>query len=541
MITAGNAAVPLSPRGSSSGGTRRERGRSTLSARLCTSARTFLPLLLLVIVISKIPVYFRQWRGAVVNRERQRVGTAGMVCEHVTWEERRRKIASSVIPHDEMVAGGCEDIGLLGPGPRKCHLAIVNAGMPRSGSTLVNSLITEAIEQLNVTSHYKGSIYWQQHIRRAFSRPGRNATDKCRMIRERYEADRAMLASLTKNDIILVKSHEFDATLLDLCHRVVVISSTRDLADIVFSKIRLGWFKLDNEGSFEAAVEQMVYSVHGAVQEHNCWQRYAPRMLQLLYEDISHHYGAAVMKIMGAILDTLPTHAIPPMTMLNISAVNAKFSHTEGNPWQRATHVEKVATVNSSQRLFRPRPHHKTATYNERLLSPQMAGKIREAYASFQSAHGYLVNGQRVVVNAPRTPVYSDSSQVPESWWRQGGPVVSVASLQPRTDPTLPQQAEMNPRSNTAATESNHVSHRGRRFSDPPPAHSQRTLATQSTEEKAPLALVNPPEIETVIEDYKFLRQRDKRREMLLLQRQAEDAERQQNSERSIAWDLSVL
>jgi hypothetical protein len=399
-------------------------------------------LLVLLTVISKIPPYVHEWQGAVRNWERQRVGTAGMMCEQVTWQERRENIAASVIPHEEMVEGGCGDIGLVEPGRRKCHLAIINAGMPRSGSTLVNALITEALEQLNVTSHLKGSIYWQQHIRRAFSRSGKNSTDKCRMIRDRYEKDRALLANLTANDLILVKSHEFDATLLDLCHRVVVISSTRDLADIVFSKIRLGWFKIDEEDTLDVAAEKMVYSVHGAVQEHNCWQRYAPRMLQLLYEDMSRHYGAAVMKIMGAILDTIPPHAVPTQTTLNISAVNAKFTHKEGNPWQRATHhrndKDSVETPLNKEHPERTRPDLAAvaADRNNRLLTPQLANTIREAYASFQSAHGYLVNGQRVIVKAPVTPLYSDTSKLGQSWWHKGGPVVKTASL--KTAPEWP-------------------------------------------------------------------------------------------------------
>jgi hypothetical protein len=59
--------------------------------------------------------------------------------------------------------------------------------------------------------------------------------------------------------------------------------------------------------------------------------------------------------------------------------------------------------------------------------------------------------------------------------------------------------------------------------------HQQSSRRQESVERRQRLELVNPPVIETVIEDSEFLHMREARRE----QRDVEDAERQRESRRN--------
>jgi hypothetical protein len=80
----------------------------------------------------------------------QSTGTAAMSCHDATWEDRNaRQKPVDANTTDEMIRGGCSDLRPLWHGPLPCRLAIINAGMPRTGSTLVNMLVKEALTLLN--------------------------------------------------------------------------------------------------------------------------------------------------------------------------------------------------------------------------------------------------------------------------------------------------------------------------------------------------------------------------------------------------------
>jgi len=278
---------------------------------------------------------------------------------------------------DEMIRGGCANLSVTPRGPWSCRLAIVNAGMPRSGSTLVGKLITEAVSMINSVSNstgrVRGPFYWNHHLRRDFSDSGvgRNdsATAKCAARRAYYFKILNLLSSLTNSDTLLIKSHEFDAGLLGICEKVLVVSSVRDLAESAFSKVRLGWNKIPPGISQVEAAEVMVNASLQAVKEFNCWKRYSPRYTQMLYQDFSKSFGAAIMRIMALILEAIPLPVGQQPLVVNIDAINEKFSKIEGNKDMPSTH--RVA--NRHANLGTSDPFAK-------VLTPFVAMKIREAY-----------------------------------------------------------------------------------------------------------------------------------------------------------------
>ena len=84
---------------------------------------------------------------------RQSTGTVAMSCSDATWETRRARARGDHRRefddlNDEMAKGGCSDLRPLWTGPLPCRLAIINAGMPRTGSTLTVLLIQEALRLL---------------------------------------------------------------------------------------------------------------------------------------------------------------------------------------------------------------------------------------------------------------------------------------------------------------------------------------------------------------------------------------------------------
>ena len=325
--------------------------------------------------------------------------TDSVLCQHRTWEQRLTSKQYKPYMNRLRSVPACSTanprdfpVPLLRPragsDDGQCALAVVSAGMPRSGSTLSVRLINEAIAQLGlapnvlrtfidseaeaarasrpgtgyVSSH--ATLYWQEHLRLSSGvTKGQPADQACAAARDWHQKHQLMLDSATSTSILIVKSHEFDASLFDLCRHTVVVSSTRDIGDIAASKAKLGWVNLG-----EAPADKLGNSVAGAVAEHNCWQRFSPSFVELHHEDLSQFYGLTVLKIMGAVAEKVPWLALDRLE-LNLTAVDAKFRHTDANPWQT------------------------TKTNAREPPSSAVLDAVRRRYAEWQRAHGYPVAG----------------------------------------------------------------------------------------------------------------------------------------------------
>mmetsp|Transcript_7655 Transcript_7655/g.10651 ORF Transcript_7655/g.10651 Transcript_7655/m.10651 type:complete len:201 (+) Transcript_7655:101-703(+) len=100
----------------------------------------------------------------------------------------------------------------------QCKLLIVNAGLPRTGSTLLGSLALHAIRRT---------------LPATFTiRPKVIATRYWREDRHSHKAKASQTKQIFPDniDIFMTKSHEFDSELASMCDRTLVLLTSRDPA-----------------------------------------------------------------------------------------------------------------------------------------------------------------------------------------------------------------------------------------------------------------------------------------------------------------------
>ena len=108
---------------------------------------------------------------------------------------------------------------------------VVNAGMPRSGSTWIKKLTTDILRQ--VSGFKLHEAYWKfpDHIRMSQDDPRRVNFD---------EVERRVWEH-PNTTIFHYKSHEYDTELLTMCPYVAIITSHRCLEDEIESACNAGW------------------------------------------------------------------------------------------------------------------------------------------------------------------------------------------------------------------------------------------------------------------------------------------------------------
>ena len=105
----------------------------------------------------------------------------------------------------------------------KCRLAIIAAGMPRTGSTLTFKVLKAVLSKLNIWKGHGVQLkYWQWHMRNsAVSNRGplgsAVAGSECEMRWQLYNTTKTKLNNVQEENIVLIKSHEFDAQLINVC------------------------------------------------------------------------------------------------------------------------------------------------------------------------------------------------------------------------------------------------------------------------------------------------------------------------------------
>lgn len=167
--------------------------------------------------------------------------------------------------------------------PDECRLMVVCAGSPRAASTAECLIAQDVIDLILEAQHKRGltnetrSIqagYFNYHLHtfcddtdcgKTYPEgPIENAEewraaaghipDKAKR-KEVYhsidtlQAFNKAVAKATKHSAVIVKSHEFDADLMEVCNKRMILTSTRDKEEVFDSAVDLGWFESPKSAS----------------------------------------------------------------------------------------------------------------------------------------------------------------------------------------------------------------------------------------------------------------------------------------------------
>ena len=169
-------------------------------------------------------------------------------------------------------------------GKLRCPAAVILAGMPRTGSTLMLRFAHAALAALQTSHAFAG--YWRlpAHLNHSFPRWGAapmNATERHTWISGKKRILQKSLSSPAGTPIIMFKSHEFAPRLLTACRRRAVLLTHRCVKDELMSATKLGWLSA-NADNQTAAIRDWVedYSLwrsSGALDVPYELMQYAPR------------------------------------------------------------------------------------------------------------------------------------------------------------------------------------------------------------------------------------------------------------------------
>lgn len=235
-------------------------------------------------------------------------------CRFSTWEDRKR---NSPLIWNRLVGESCTDIPVLKPAryAPKCKLAIIAAGMPRTGSTLMFKVLKAVLSKLRIWKGHGVQLkYWQWHLRDS-AVPHRGpledaaAGTECNMRWQLYNSTKVQLDALNGKHIVLIKSHEFDRELLNLCESSLVFTSVRDVADVAASKIHSGWVRKTPSMTNRDWMAVLAGGIKGDLDEHQCWIRFAPNNVNVHYSAASN-CGRYFFLVANALRETLPPGSV---------------------------------------------------------------------------------------------------------------------------------------------------------------------------------------------------------------------------------------
>ena len=142
---------------------------------------------------------------------------------------------------------------------RRCELAVVVAGAPRTGSTLLTRITEDCLERLSkhLNVKYKSIGYWR-YVRHIKGSP-----------EEDMESMVKVLDSIEPDvQVLVLKSHEYDPEIFKLCQKTLVITSTKDTRQLLKSAIGAKWIRQNNCTQLRTFLQHVLH-------DHRCWQRYA--------------------------------------------------------------------------------------------------------------------------------------------------------------------------------------------------------------------------------------------------------------------------
>lgn len=249
------------------------------------------------------------------------------------------------------MAQNCTDLPALVPPSRpKCKLALIAAGMPCTGSTVTFKLLRAALIKLNLWQHNGTALkYWQWHFKSAAAADhgplaGVQSGYECARKWDIFQSSNTQLSHLKEGSIVIVKSHEFDESLLNLCETTVVFTSARDVAEIASSKIRSGWLPQTVGMSKPELVSELAAGITGDIEEHSCWRHAAARNVNVLFSEVSN-CGWYLIRIASIVAQALPLGAIDPQRLkkLKLAEFEAWCSAADMNPEMKSTRTSSFA------------------------------------------------------------------------------------------------------------------------------------------------------------------------------------------------------
>ena len=175
---------------------------------------------------------------------------------------------------------------------------------------------------------------------------GPNPCDRLRNASVRFEESLRSAMTSTANaeagNVIVLKSHEFSPGIFDLCEHTLVVGMVRDLADVIFSKARLGWATppLPPPGTGDEAAQMkwqqtwLARMCAGDLGEVQCWAQCAAAYVELEYDAVSSDYAGAVHQIATAVRQVPPLRKLTreiDMSQARRAALDRHFKGLVGN------------------------------------------------------------------------------------------------------------------------------------------------------------------------------------------------------------------
>jgi hypothetical protein len=212
------------------------------------------------------------------------------------------------------------------PPTRRCSLAVVAAGPPRSGSTMQQKLILVALKHLNVPVV---PFYWNYHLHvlrnsGALRHMNSNKSSEAeiaelRKIRSSQERIIQKLATGQQSRVsLLLKTHEFDSRVFEMCEKQLVFTTNRNLTDAANSAVAAGWAR---------RVEDL--PINEWVRDYDCWKQHGA--IDIPYEDFAKHpewHALMLAAFIGSYLDL----GWDPALIHDLSAAANRFRETDANP-----------------------------------------------------------------------------------------------------------------------------------------------------------------------------------------------------------------
>ena len=159
-----------------------------------------------------------------------------------------------------------------------CKAAIFVAGMPRTGSTLQRTLVMKALQHLQVSVGSPlaptkgGELYWNSP---------RHAGWDAAAASSYYAQEDQGWKNLTADDVLVYKTHEFDAEALRLCRTQIVVTQHRNLLDEYTSAVTA--FNMTGD----VAASHAAGSIKLWMADYRDWKQNATDgALDIRYEDV---------------------------------------------------------------------------------------------------------------------------------------------------------------------------------------------------------------------------------------------------------------
>lgn len=148
------------------------------------------------------------------------------------------------------------------PSRLNCSLVVISAGIPRSGSTMQDTLLAMAIGLVRGPGRGPLKMFWNYHW---------HASHKLNNSSQVYTASSERLNHLPPGSVVLMKTHQYDERLVKLCNAYIAFTTHRHPVEMIKSASGAGWGTMRNWRPF------LTYNL----RQHACWHA-------VCAEDTSH-------------------------------------------------------------------------------------------------------------------------------------------------------------------------------------------------------------------------------------------------------------